>query len=515
VALAANAEPFTADVESATVQRPASGYAGLATRVRALPADAIAVWAFVGLTIVAVVGFFVRVTYPNYDSYYSLIWGREVIDGHLPSFETYRAPTEHPLAVAFGAVLSLFGQHADRIFVLLTLLSLVALTAGTYRLARVCFNPVVGAIAAFLILTRFDFPSLAVRGYIDIPFLAAVVWAGALEAARPRRGLPVFLLLAAAGLMRPEAWLLSGLYFLWMSWNASWPERYRYALLAAIAPVGWMATDLIVTGNPLFSLTSTKDLAAALQRQKSGSGVVSALPYDLRITAKTPVYVAGLIGMALAVWRYPLRSLIPFTLFCAGVFTFLATGLAGLSVIVRYLLVPVVMMSLFAAVAVGGFTLLPRGSGGRRVWAAGAGLAVVLAIVWTAFHPPSFVRFNNELVFRGESGRSLYAVLGTPAVKRGLRCGPLSLPTHRLIPDSRWILDLPEHKVLSRSQDSPTARRRMRYGVAIIPTSRQNVVRNAFTDTTESIVVVPPAGFKRVAVGRYYAAYARCPPADA
>jgi hypothetical protein len=300
-----------------------------------------------------------------------------------------------------------------------------------------------------------------------------------------------------------------------MSWNASWPERCRYALLAAIGPVGWMATDLIVTGNPLFSLTSTKDLAAALQRQKSGSGVLSALPYDLRITAKTPVYIAGLIGMVLAVWRYPLRSLIPLTLFCAGVFTFLATGLAGLSVIVRYLLVPVVMMSLFAAVAVGGFTLLPRGSGGRRVWAAGAGLAVALAIVWTAFHGPSFVRFNNELVFRGESGRSLYAVLGTPAVKRGLRCGPLSLPTHRLIPDSRWILDLPEHKVLSRSQESPAARQRMRYGVAIIPTSRQNVVRNAFTDTTKSIVVVPPAGFKRVAVGRYYAAYARCPPADA
>jgi hypothetical protein len=479
--------------------------------VRALPADAIAVWAFVALTIVAVVGFFVRVTYPNYDSYYSLIWGREVAHGQLPSFEAYRAPTEHPLAVTLGAVLSIFGHHADRLFVLLTLLSLVALAAGTYRLGRVCFNPAIGGIAAFLILTRFDFPSLAVRGYIDIPFLATVVWAGALEAARPRRGTSVFVLLAAAGLMRPEAWLLSGLYFLWMSWHASWRERFQYALLTAIGPIGWMATDLIVTGNPLFSLTSTKDLAAALQRQKSGSGVLSALPYDLRITAKTPVYVAGLIGMALALWRYPMRSLIPFILFCAGVFTFVATGLVGLSVIVRYLLVPVLMMSLFAAVAVGGFTLLRRGSGGRRVWAAGAGLAVALAIVWTAFHAPSFVRFNNELVFRGESGRGLYALLGKPAVKKGLRCGPLSLPTHRLIPDSRWILDLPAHKVIARSQDSPSAKRRMRYGVAIVPTSRQNVVRNAFTDTTKSIVVVPPPGFDRVAVGPYYAAYVRCP----
>ena len=219
-------------------------------------------------------------------------------------------------------MLSLFGHDADRLFVLFTIFGFVALAAGTYRLGRLCFTPFVGAVATFLILTRFDFPSLAVRGYIDIPFMATIVWAGALEVARPRRGLVVFLLLAAAGLMRPEAWILSGLYFLWMSWHASWPDRIRYALLTGIAPLGWMATDLIVTGDPLFSLTSTKDLAAELQRSKSGSGVLSALPSDLRITVKTPVFVVGLVGIAIAIWRYPVRSLIPFVLFCAGTFTF-------------------------------------------------------------------------------------------------------------------------------------------------------------------------------------------------
>jgi hypothetical protein len=499
-------------VESATVQRPASGYAGLFARVRALPARVVAPWALLALSTVALVGFFVRVTYPNYDSYYSLIWGREILDGHLPSFEAYRAPTEHPLAVAIGAVLSLFGQHADRLFVLLTILSFVALAAGTYRLGRLCFTPFVGAVATFLILTRFDFPSLAVRGYIDIPFMATIVWAGALEAARPKRGVVVFGLLAAAGLMRPEAWLLSGVYFLWMSWDASWPVRIGYALLAAIAPVGWMATDLVVTGDPLFSLTSTKELAAELARSKSGSGVLSALPDDLRITVKTPVFFVGLVGIVIAIWRYPTRSVIPFVLFLAGTFTFVATGFAGLSVIVRYLLVPGVMMTLFAAVALGGFTMLPHGSRMRRAWATAAGVAVVLGLVWTAFHPPSFVRFNNELVFRGESGRSLYAMLDKPAVKKGLRCGPLVLPTHRLMPDSRWILDLPEHRVVARSQKSASVRRHARYGVAIIPTSRTNVVRNTyFTDTTAASVAVPSPGFELVAVDRYFAAYVRCP----
>ena len=67
-----------------------------------------------------------------------------------------------------------------------------------------------------ILCTRFDFPFLAARGYMDIPYLAIVIWAAVLEAERPRRGVPVLLLLRAAGLLRPEAWVLSGFYWLWL-----------------------------------------------------------------------------------------------------------------------------------------------------------------------------------------------------------------------------------------------------------------------------------------------------------
>src|SRR4029078_1371924 len=127
----------------------------------------------------------------------------------------YRAPTEHPLAIAFGALLSLVGDGADRLMVAATFASFVILAAGMYRLARESFTWIVGLVAAALLCTRFDFPFLAARAYIDIPYLAFVVWAAALEAERPRRGNVVFALLACAGLMRPESWLLSGLYWLW------------------------------------------------------------------------------------------------------------------------------------------------------------------------------------------------------------------------------------------------------------------------------------------------------------
>ena len=70
-----------------------------------------------------------------------------------------------------------------------------------------------GAIAAVLLLTRFDYPFLAARGYVDIPYMALVVWAATLEATRPRRGVPVLILLALAGMLRPEAWFLAAMYW--------------------------------------------------------------------------------------------------------------------------------------------------------------------------------------------------------------------------------------------------------------------------------------------------------------
>src|SRR3954470_20104780 len=214
-------------MESATLTR--SGAAtGWAARLRAVPATG---WAAAGLalvTVAALVGYLVYPTFPNYDSYYSLLWAREALHLEPLSFDGYRTPTEHPLAILFGVPLVLLGDGGDRVLVFFTVASFVALVAGMYRLGRLSFGPLVGAVGALLLCTRFDFPFLAVRGYIDIPYLALVVWAAALEVARPRRGLPVFLLLTAAALLRPEAWILIGVYWLWFAWRAPWRGRIGF-----------------------------------------------------------------------------------------------------------------------------------------------------------------------------------------------------------------------------------------------------------------------------------------------
>ncbi len=58
----------------------------------------------------ALIGYLAFPTYPTYDSFYALLWGRDLLHLHLPDFRVYRGPTEHPLAIAFGMLCSIFGQ---------------------------------------------------------------------------------------------------------------------------------------------------------------------------------------------------------------------------------------------------------------------------------------------------------------------------------------------------------------------------------------------------------------------
>jgi hypothetical protein len=460
------------------------------------------------LVLASIVGFLVYPTYPNYDSYYSLLWGRELVGLHALSFEAYRAPTEHPLAIAFGALLTPLGDVADRVMVAFAVLAFVVLVAGVYALAKTAFTPLVGATAAFLVATRFDFPFLAARGYIDIPYLAVVIWAAVIEARAPRRRpVLVLLLLAAAGLMRPEAWLLAGLYWLWLVPRASWPARVRYALLAAIGPLVWAAVDFAVTGQPLYSLTATGDLADELGRNKGLSAVPQALYAFLITLDKFPVFVGGGLGLALAIVLTPRRAAMPLALFAAGVGTFAMVGVAGLSVIDRYLLVPSLCVMVFAAVFVAGWTMLREASAWRRLWALGSTALVVFGVVFTVTRV-NLVQIRNELRFRGDAHAALEQVLSAPAVVSALRCGPVYVPNHKLIPDVRWILDRPRSGVLARSSAKVGKPRR---GVAILVHTRTALFKQALvTADDDPADSLPPARFTRAATSSYYAAYVHC-----
>ena len=507
-AIAASSVPRTADPAAVAPPPPAEAPPERRRRVPPVPTAVLERAGMAVLALGALVGFLVYPTYPNYDSYYSLLWGRELVRLEELSFEAYRAPTEHPLAIAFGALLTPLGDGADRVLVACAIVAFLALVAGVYALGKTAFTPLVGAVAAALLVTRFDFPFLAARGYIDIPYLAVVVWAAVIEARAPRRH-PVLVLatLAAAGLMRPEAWVLAGLYWLWIAPRASWARRALYAALAAVGPLVWAGVDFAVTGDPLYSLTGTRDLAEELGRNKGGAAVPEALYAFLVKLAKFPVVLAGAAGLVLAVLLTPRRALMPLVLFAAGAGTFALVGAAGLSVIDRYLLVPSLCVMVFAAVFVAGWTMLEPGGPWRRAWATGAAALVAFGIVFTATHV-NLVQLRNELRFRGDAHVALERVLRHPAVAPALRCGPVHVPNHKLIPDVRWILDRSSAGVLARSDEAVGQPRR---GVAILVHDRPAIFKQALvTEHDEAADNLPPPGFVRAATSRYYAAYVDC-----
>jgi hypothetical protein len=458
----------------------------------------------------AFVGFIIYPTYPIYDSEYYLLWGREILGGHLPSFQVYDAPTEHPLAVGYATVMALFGNAALRLEVLCAVASFMLLVAGLYRLSRTAFTPIVGAAAAFLLCTRFNFAYLAIRGYVDITFVAAVVWAAALEIERPRRGTPVFLLLLVGELIRPDAWVLAGLYWLWCAPKVDWPTRIRWAAIVAAGPILWVGLDFIVTGDPLYSLHATNNLAVSLSRTLPLSQVPNQTGYFLVNLVKAPVFAGGIAGILLSFWVMPRRMFAPAVIMLVGIGTFVAIAGAGLSVIDRYLLMPATMLLVFCAFALTGWTMLERGRL-RRVWAAGAAVLAAYGVASAALHV-SISSIQTELGFRDSGHTELVAILERPAVRHALACGPVSVPNHKLVPDVRWILDRGPSGVVARSEadSDPALAQRIRNGVALYPLGLA-VTRYALVTTADNpLDDVPLRGFTRIAWTGYYAAYARC-----
>ncbi len=484
--------------------RAPAGSRGLggAPEAAAVPGWARLEWPVVALAAVAaLVAWLLVPTHPNYDAYYHLVWGRELLDGQAPTFEAYAAPTQHPLYLAVAALAGLAGPGADRLLVLGTMLGLVALCWGAWRLALAVFGPWPALLTTAFVASSFAFLLYAVRAYVDVPFLALVTWAAALEARRPGRVAP-FVLLALAGLLRPEAWVLAGALWLWRLPR----PRLAETALVAVAPLVWAAIDLLVTGDPLHSLTSTSDLAEDLGRERGLANAPWAFASFLADVARPPVALAGAAGAVVAVrllgWR---RVAVPLGLLGAGALTFLALGAAGLSLLPRYVTVPAIALAVFAGHGVAGFTTLPGGSRLRTAWRRGALVVAVLGVAFLVWKLPSFGTLGGELRFTRAVHDDLVAVLATPEVREGMRCGPLTLPNYRLVPDARFILDAPRSAVSARS-----AQRRDR-GVALVIGGRRTIQRYGRAAGASPTTNTPDPGFVPAVRRGRFTAYVRCP----
>src|SRR5437763_14132344 len=87
---------------------------GCGTLRRRLPSPVASAVAAV-LVAVAIFAFFGH-AFLNYDSFYALVWGKDLVHGITPDYKVPVAPTPHPLATLVGMVLSPFGDHSEDLF---------------------------------------------------------------------------------------------------------------------------------------------------------------------------------------------------------------------------------------------------------------------------------------------------------------------------------------------------------------------------------------------------------------
>jgi hypothetical protein len=157
--------------------------------------------------------------FPNYDTIYALVWGRELAHGESPDYGAALPPTPHPLTDLVGLVTSPFGEAPITVTMIIAYLALGLIAYFVYRLGAIWFDRPIGAVAAFFVLTRAPFLSNGLRAYIDLPYIALCLGALLVEAKRPRAGWPVLALLVPAGLLRPEAWGFAIAYWLWLAFE--------------------------------------------------------------------------------------------------------------------------------------------------------------------------------------------------------------------------------------------------------------------------------------------------------
>ncbi len=432
-------------------------------------------------------------TYVNYDAQWALQWARDAWNGFTPEYTADFAPTPHPLATFLSSLALPFGGGAPMVVLWVTLLTFGSLVYLTYRLGAELFSPAVGVVAALVVLTRPAIERDALVGYQDVPFAALVVLAVLLEAQRSRRGMPVLVVLLLAGLLRPEAWVLAGLYWLWLWPSATPRRRVQTALVVAAAPLIWAGTDWLVTGDPLHSLHGTAALAEEADRRRSVDDVPFWTAQYFGFVLREPLVLGVPIGLAFA-WMYARRrAWLPVAVVAAMVAVFALGPLFGLPLIRRYIETPAVLLTVFYGLAVAGWTLLPAGRS-RRIWQAIGAVAVALSLAYLPWHVNELERVDRNLRIDGTMYRDLRRAAEAPVVVTAFaRCAPLTSADHRPIPFLRfWLGGEPGSVGTVASNASPMGR------LLLVP-RRAWTTRRVYNQRAGTLpTIAPPEGYRMI-----------------
>ncbi len=494
--------------------------------------------------------------FPNYDTIYSLLWGRELAEGLSPDRGATLPPTPHPLAELFGLMASPLGDGAIDLTMAIAYVSLGLVGYLVYRLGSLWFDRPIGAVAALLVLTRAPYLSNGLRAYIDVPYIALVLAALVLETRRPRAGWPVLALLALAGLLRPEAWLFSLAYLAYLLLAPSQASassdgttdppgsshqggtegerrapleradtqsaglirpalvRARGALLssngivlialALAAPLIWALFDWITAGSPTYSFTGTRETVETLERQTGPVDLILYGPRRLGEVLQWPGMVGAVGGVVLGLAFLRRRSTVGVAATALALAAFAVLATAGLAIIPRYTMLAAAILAVFAALALLGWRLLEPGHPWRRAWQVFAAIIALMFVVWGPNQYDLLHRVDVDLTNQSEIEDDLDDLAASGAFEPP--CLPISVPNHRAVPRLAFDLDLRPSRIVSSSEQ-----RQPRSGYFLDPAS-PFVIHNFILDPNDPARLktdVPP-GFREVARNESWVLYRRC-----
>lgn len=459
------------------------------------------------------------VGFPNYDTIYALVWGRELAHGVSPDYGAALPPTPHPLADLLGLVTTPIGDGAITVTMIVAYLSLALCGYLVYRLGTIWFDRWIGIVAAAIVLTRAPFLSNGLRAYVDLPYVALCLGALTIEAKRPRAGWPVLALLALAGLLRPEAWGFSIAYWFWLTFDFRWPtgrkrpcmdrnrpvgEMVWLGLLALAGPIAWVLFDAITTGEPLYSLTGTQSTVETLERKTGPVDLVLYGPRALGEVLQWPGMVGALGGVVLGFAFLRRRSIlgIAAAVLALAAFAFLAA--AGLAIIARYTMLLAAILAIFVAVGLLGWRLLDPGHPWRRRWQLFAGVVLLMFVLWLPNQWDLDSTVDTDLTNQGRIENDLTDLVNAGAFQP--LCGKIAVPNHRAIPRLAFGLEIKPTRIVSASEEHIPE-----HGYFVEPAS-SFVIHNFILDPNDktNFELKRPHGFEEVARNESWRVYRRC-----
>jgi hypothetical protein len=341
----------------------------------------------------------------GYDAWAYTAWGHALARLERPLYEL-GATTPKPLATLLA--LPVVPLPPERAFPLVVAVFAGVLAGALFAAAHRRAGTLAGvaAVGALVFGVRLDL--ILWFGHSDGITAALVVLALALG------GWPRVGCLVAAGLLRPEAWLLAGIAAFLESRGRF--RRPAFAAAAFVLPVLlWLGFDLVATGDAL----ATQHWREGQVRGLGGLPVrdlVAAVWDRLTEVVHPAIVLVGAAGLVVHLVRSRPHDPLPLVTVVVWIGTLAAERSRGIELNARYFFPAAAVLALGCGLLAG--TALPERLRRRLAWPAAAAALAILAV--------AAVTMDFNLNAREAAQRADAVDAALPALEEALACGTLA-----------------------------------------------------------------------------------------